>query len=55
MSERELAVLALLPSLLSAGESADELAVYSNSVRTTSIHLPEARRLHPARRGPVGL
>jgi LuxR family maltose regulon positive regulatory protein len=34
LSQRELAVLALLPSLLSAGEIADELTVSVNTVKS---------------------
>jgi DNA-binding CsgD family transcriptional regulator len=34
LSERELAVLALLPSLLSAGEIADEFTVSANTVKS---------------------
>ena len=34
LSERELAVLALLPSLLSGGEIADELTVSVNTVKS---------------------
>jgi LuxR family maltose regulon positive regulatory protein len=48
-SERELAVLALLPTLLSGGEIADELTVArQHREEPRPIHSPEARCLHPA-------